>query len=110
MLVLLERLSSSERAVFVLREALCFEYTDIAELVGRTETNCRKLISRARNKLGLGPDELVFAETAGQEWISRFLLGLIRKAAQAGEKIQVELMALNGQTAVVIIWESILTL
>jgi len=37
MLVLLERLSPTERAVFVLREALGFDYPDIAELLGKRE-------------------------------------------------------------------------
>src|SRR5690625_3127718 len=48
MLVLLERLSPAERAVFVLREALSFEYAVISELVDKSEANCRKLNSRAR--------------------------------------------------------------
>ncbi|QOS98704.1 RNA polymerase sigma-70 factor [Brevibacterium sp. JNUCC-42] len=76
MLVLLERLSPAERAVFVLREALCFEYTDIADLVGKSEANCRKLVSRARSKMGITSDELISAEETGGEWISQFLFAL----------------------------------
>jgi len=41
MLVLLERLTPTERAVFVLRETLGFDYPEIAELLGKRETNCR---------------------------------------------------------------------
>ena len=52
MLVLLERLSPTERAVFVLREALGFEYAEIADLIGKREANCRKMMSRARSKMG----------------------------------------------------------
>jgi RNA polymerase sigma-70 factor (TIGR02957 family) len=76
MLVLLERLSPAERAVFVLREALCFEYADIAGLVGKSEANCRKLISRARGKMGLADDVSVPVEEASEEWIGRFLTAL----------------------------------
>lgn len=76
MLVLLERLSPSERTVFVLREALCFDYEDIAEWVGKSETNCRKLISRARGKMGIDQHAPVPADEAGEEWVIRFLSAL----------------------------------
>lgn len=47
LLVLLEKLSPAERAVFVLREALGFDYAGIADIICRSEANCRKLFSRA---------------------------------------------------------------
>jgi len=78
MLVLLERLSSVERTVFVLREALGFEYADIAEVIGKSEANCRKLISRARGKLGIGDGQEVRHESIKEEWIGRFLTALQR--------------------------------
>ncbi len=51
LLVLLERLNAQERAVFILRE--CFEYghQEIADTLGITEENSRKLLSRAKGKL-----------------------------------------------------------
>lgn len=52
LLVLLERLSPPERAVFVLREGFSEEYTDIAELTGLSQDNCRQLLHRAREKVG----------------------------------------------------------
>ncbi|SFQ23115.1 RNA polymerase sigma-70 factor [Salibacterium halotolerans] len=58
-LVLLERLSPVERAVFVLREAFRFHYSETADILHRTENNCRKLYSRAKQKI---PDEPVFPE------------------------------------------------
>jgi RNA polymerase sigma-70 factor (ECF subfamily) len=48
---LLERLSASERAVFVLREAFALPYEEVAEAVGRSVTACRQLHVRARAKL-----------------------------------------------------------
>src|SRR5689334_14707204 len=50
-LVLLERLSPVERAVFVLRESFDFEFSEIAELVERSEDNCRQILSRARKRV-----------------------------------------------------------
>jgi RNA polymerase sigma-70 factor (ECF subfamily) len=49
---LLERLSASERAVFVLREAFALPYEEVAESVGRSVAACRQLHVRARAKLG----------------------------------------------------------
>ena len=47
-LVLLETLSPLERAVFLLRQVFDYEYAEIAEVVGKSETNCRKVFSRAK--------------------------------------------------------------
>ncbi|MDF2722050.1 MAG: polymerase sigma24 factor [Paenibacillus sp.] len=76
MLVLLEKLTPLERAVFVLREALCFDYAAIAELVEKSEANCRKIVSRARGRLGISADEPIHPEPAGEEWVRRFLAAL----------------------------------
>src|SRR3954469_17947589 len=51
MLVLLERLSPVERAVFVLRESFDFEFAEIASIVERSEDNCRQILTRARRRV-----------------------------------------------------------
>ncbi|WP_079912030.1 RNA polymerase sigma factor SigJ [Paenibacillus sp. 32352] len=76
MLVLLERLTPTERTVFVLREALGFDYPEIAGLLGKQEANCRKLLSRARSKMGISEEEPVSAEAVELEWVRRFLTSL----------------------------------
>jgi RNA polymerase sigma-70 factor (ECF subfamily) len=76
MIVLLERLTPAERVVFVLREALGFDYAEIAELMEKSEVNCRKLFSRARAKMGITSEELVHTETAPNELIADFLAAL----------------------------------
>lgn len=76
MLVLLERLSPLERAVFVLREALGFEYPDIARMLGRQEPACRKLMSRARAKLGIEADMPLQVKPADETWVAQFVAGL----------------------------------
>jgi len=53
-LLLLERLSPLERAVFVLRDVFAFEYADIATAVGRSEAACRQLVVRARRHMAEG--------------------------------------------------------
>jgi RNA polymerase sigma-70 factor (ECF subfamily) len=54
LLVLLEKLSPLERAVFILRETLDYDYRDIAELLGKSNESCRKLHSRAKLKINPG--------------------------------------------------------
>lgn len=51
LLVLLEQLNPVERAVFILREAFDFDYKNIAEILNKTELNCRKIFSRVQEKI-----------------------------------------------------------
>ncbi|RBP67835.1 RNA polymerase sigma-70 factor (ECF subfamily) [Brevibacterium sanguinis] len=53
-LVMLERLSPSERAALVLYEVLGYSYSETAEILGRTEPTTRKLVSRARHRIASG--------------------------------------------------------
>ncbi|MDR7071495.1 RNA polymerase sigma-70 factor [Fictibacillus barbaricus] len=55
-LLLLEQLSETERAVFLLREVLQYNYEDIADAVGKTSANCRQIFLRAKNALGAHPE------------------------------------------------------
>jgi RNA polymerase sigma-70 factor (ECF subfamily) len=47
-LVLLERLTPVERAVFLLREVFEYKYSEIAAVLGQSEVNCRQILRRAR--------------------------------------------------------------
>src|SRR5262249_58904025 len=47
-LVLLESLSPVERAAFLLHEVFDYDYKETAEIVGKTEANCRQMIHRAK--------------------------------------------------------------
>ena len=53
-LLLLERLSPLERAVFVLRDVFGFDFAEIASAVGRSEAACRQLAVRARRHMDDG--------------------------------------------------------
>jgi RNA polymerase sigma-70 factor, ECF subfamily len=50
-LLMLEKLSPPERAVFVLREVFDYDYADIAQMVDKSEANCRQVFHRARQRL-----------------------------------------------------------
>lgn len=47
-LMLLERLTPTERAVFLLREVFDYEYAEIAGILGKNESNCRQILKRAK--------------------------------------------------------------
>src|SRR5712671_6626798 len=47
-LVLLERLTPVERAVFLLREVFEFDYAEISAILERSEANCRQILRRAK--------------------------------------------------------------
>lgn len=47
-LLVLERLSPVERAVFLLRDVFAYEFVDIAGIVDKSEANVRQLVVRAR--------------------------------------------------------------
>jgi len=53
-LLLLERLTPLERAVFVLREVFGFGFPEVAAAVGRSEAACRQLAVRARRHMDVG--------------------------------------------------------
>lgn len=53
-LLLLERLTPLERAVFVLREVFGFGFAEVAAAVGRSEAACRQLAVRARRHMDVG--------------------------------------------------------
>lgn len=53
-LLLLEKLSPTERAAYVLREAFDYSYDQIAHILRSTEVNARQLVTRARKHISDG--------------------------------------------------------
>jgi RNA polymerase sigma-70 factor (ECF subfamily) len=88
-LMLLEQLQPFERAVFLLREVFGYEFAEIASMLGKTETACRRSFSRA--KLHLREHRPRF--TASPEAHQRLLMGFFT-AAQGGD-----MNALTGMLA-----------
>ncbi|NUP37757.1 MAG: RNA polymerase sigma-70 factor [Streptomyces sp.] len=72
-LLLLERLSPLERAVFVLREVFGFGFPEIASAVGRSEAACRQLAVRARRHMEAGRPRFEADRRDREELAGRFL-------------------------------------
>lgn len=53
-LLLLESLSPTERAAFLLREVFEYEYAEVAQVVGKSEANCRQIVRRAKQHITNG--------------------------------------------------------
>ena len=71
-LLLLERLSPLERAVFVLREVFGFGFPEIASAVGRSEAACRQLAVRARHHMDAGRPRFEADRRGREELAARF--------------------------------------
>ncbi|MFF5259693.1 RNA polymerase sigma-70 factor [Actinomadura viridis] len=72
-LLLLERLSPLERAVFVLREVFGFGFPEVASAVGRSEAACRQLVVRARRHMEAGRPRFETDRGERDELAGRFL-------------------------------------
>ncbi|MFC5909218.1 RNA polymerase sigma-70 factor [Streptacidiphilus monticola] len=75
-LLLLERLSPLERAVFVLREVFDFGFPEVASAVGRSEDACRQLAVRARRHMNAGRPRFEADRRARDELAHRFFQAL----------------------------------
>lgn len=113
-LAMLERLSETERAVFLLREVFNYDYADIASIVERNEANCRQILCRAKERLGKPPrhepdarmtqDMLARLITALQNGDAKGLLALLSDdvvlVSDGGGKVSAALRPLTGHDAV----------
>jgi RNA polymerase sigma-70 factor (ECF subfamily) len=50
-MVMLEKLTPQERAVFLLKEIFSYDYSEIAEIINKTNDNCRQIFKRAQQHL-----------------------------------------------------------
>jgi RNA polymerase sigma-70 factor (ECF subfamily) len=87
---LLEKLSPTERAVYVLREAFDYPYLQIAGLLALSEVNARQLVTRARRRLSAGHRRPV-AVVEQQRVLEAFVV-----AAQTGDLATLEQLLAAG--------------
>lgn len=73
MLVVLETLSPTERAVFVLREVFETPYCEIAEAIGKSQASVRQIAHRARVRVAARRPQRPVSTTEQQEVVERFL-------------------------------------
>ncbi|MFJ9724520.1 RNA polymerase sigma-70 factor [Streptomyces sp. NPDC101209] len=83
LLVLLERLTPTERAVYVLREAFGYGHREIAGVLDVTEANCRQLYRRAVRRVGEERSRFEPAPERQAELVASFL-GAARDGDLAG--------------------------
>lgn len=84
--MLFERLSPTERAVYILREAFEYPHRRVAQVLGLSEANVRQILARARRRLSAEACREVDAKMHGR------LLDTFLAAARSGE-----LAALEGE-------------
>ncbi|GAA0930917.1 sigma-70 family RNA polymerase sigma factor [Nonomuraea longicatena] len=79
-LVLMERLSPNERAVYVLREAFGYQHREIAEILDLTEAASQQILHRAKRHLAAGRARAEIDAAATRRIVEEFLA-----AAAGGE-------------------------
>lgn len=52
MMVLLEKLTPQERAIFLLKEIFAYDYYELADIFDKSTDNCRQILKRAKENLG----------------------------------------------------------
>jgi RNA polymerase sigma-70 factor (ECF subfamily) len=79
-LVMLERLTPVERAVFLLREVFEYEYSEIADILAQSEANCRQILSRAKQHVNAMRPRFKTSQRTKSALLERFL-----KATSTGD-------------------------
>jgi RNA polymerase sigma-70 factor (ECF subfamily) len=92
--MLLERLTPTERAAYILREAFDYAYRDIATILRFEEANARQIVSRARQHVAGGRRMLVSATE------QRRLLDSFIAAAQLGDVDDLEGVLASGVASI----------
>ena len=87
LLVVLERLTPTERAAYLLREAFGYEYAQIGEVIEQTEVNARQLVARARKHLDANRPRFDPDEGARDALLDRFLAAAERGDLAALEEL-----------------------
>ena len=72
-LVLLERLAPEERAAFLLHEVFESNYTEIAQVLGKSEAACRAIVSRARRRVREQRPRVEVTDVAHKALLDRFV-------------------------------------
>ena len=72
-LVLLERLTPTQRAAYLLRDVFGYDYTEVARILDTSESNCRQLVQRAKQGVASGRPRFTRDAGAAQDLARRFL-------------------------------------
>ncbi len=72
-LLLLETLSPTERAVFLLREIFDYDYDEIGQIVHKSPVNCRQIVRRARQTLAAKRPRFSPSPQQQEQLVTQFL-------------------------------------
>jgi RNA polymerase sigma-70 factor (ECF subfamily) len=72
-LVVLERLSPIERAVFLLREVFEYDYDEIAQMVEKSPANCRQILRRSRQHITAQRPRFSVSQQQQEQITAKFL-------------------------------------
>lgn len=81
-LLLLQQLNAIERAVFLLREVFQYSYDDIAEILGKSNANCRQIFHRAKKSMKYDlkkQPSISIAESTVKEFVQSILNGNVNQ-------------------------------
>ena len=79
-LMMLERLSPTERAVLLLHDVFDFDYAEIGRIIDKSEVNCRQLLTRAKKHVGEPRARFDVDPVQADRLLSRFI-----EATRAGD-------------------------
>ncbi len=71
-LLLMESLTPTERAVFLLHEVFGYGYPEIADITGKSQPNCRQILARARHHVDEGKPRFEASRERRDEVARRF--------------------------------------
>jgi RNA polymerase sigma-70 factor (ECF subfamily) len=89
-MMLLDALSPEERAVFLLREVFEYSYAEIASILDNSESNCRQLLHRAKERLAAGRPRSDGSRDEKRKIAERFV-----NAMRAGDRDELERVLSN---------------
>ncbi len=81
LLVVLEKVSPTERAAFLLHDVFDFKFEEIATILGKTSAACRKLASRARERIRQGTANATVSAQEHTQFADAFI-----RAARSGDQ------------------------
>jgi RNA polymerase sigma-70 factor (ECF subfamily) len=121
-LLLLQQLNGIERAVFLLREVFQYSYDEIAEILGKSNANCRQIFHRSKKSMEYDPKKqpsISMAESSVKEFVQSILNGNVNQLldlvsedvamySDGGGKVKAAQIPIFGATRVVQLLQSLM--
>jgi RNA polymerase sigma-70 factor (ECF subfamily) len=95
-LVLLENLSPEQRAALLLHDVFDYDYSEIAQIIGKSEDNARQLATRARRHVDDGKPRFESSKEKRDELAGRFFAAAKQGDMDALEALLSEDVVLKG--------------